>query len=101
MEKSLSWIHLSDLHMGLTAQGWLWPMVKSELHADLGRMHEKSGPLDLVLFTGDLTQAGTSDQFGRLTHELEELWQIFATLGSSPSLVCVPGNHDLVRPMRN
>lgn len=61
-------------------------------------MHDRTGPWHIVLFTGDLTQSGGQDQFVSLTKNLEELWRTFAELGSSPTFVCVPGNHDLARP---
>lgn len=56
------------------------------------------GNFDLVLFSGDLTNRGTSTEFQRLDEMLESLWTQFRRLGSDPVLLAVPGNHDLVRP---
>lgn len=98
MNSSFSWLHLSDLHMGLAGQKTLWPMLKQRLYEDLELMHSQSGPWDLVLFTGDLTQSGTPEEYETLTQELKELWQFLARLGSTPILLSVPGNHDLKRP---
>jgi predicted MPP superfamily phosphohydrolase len=95
---SIGWLHLTDLHLGLSGQRWLWPSVKEQFFKDLERLHAKSGPWDLVLFTGDLTQRGTKEEFDRLTETLGKLWVHLAKLGSKPVLVTVPGNHDLQRP---
>ena len=51
-----------------------------------------------MLFTGDLTQRGSEAEFALLTEQLEGLWTHLDSLGSKPSLVTVPGNHDLTRP---
>lgn len=94
----LSWLHLTDLHQGMRDQDWLWPTMRGELFEDLAKVHKHAGPWDLVLFTGDLTQRGSPDEFKRLEYTLRELWAHFETLGSHPLLLAVPGNHDLVRP---
>lgn len=95
---SISWLHLTDLHMGMGPQRLLWPDVKEDFYGDLKVLHAKSGPWDLVLFTGDLTQNGTAKEFKKLGATLDDLWAHLKTLGSMPALVMVPGNHDLVRP---
>ncbi|MBA3546490.1 MAG: AAA-like domain-containing protein [Nannocystis sp.] len=96
--RSFGWLHFTDLHQGLDAQGWLWPGVREILFADLAKLHERCGPWDFVLFSGDLTQRAAPEEFERLTQTLTALWDHLKTLGSTPSLLAVPGNHDLVRP---
>ncbi len=96
--RSFGWLHLTDLHQGLDAQGWLWPGVREALLADLERLHDRCGPWDLVLFTGDLTQRGSAAEFARLNATLQQLWDHLRALGSTPALLAVPGNHDLARP---
>ena len=96
--RSFGWLHFTDLHQGLDAQGWLWPGVREILFADLEKLHERCGPWDLVLFSGDLTQRAAPEEFERLTQTLTQLWEHLKALGSTPSLLAVPGNHDLVRP---
>lgn len=98
MKSTLRWLHITDLHCGMGEGRRLWPNVKEQFFEDLAHVHERSGPLDLVLFTGDLTQRGTAKDFTELGEELDELWEELAKLGSRPALVAVPGNHDLVRP---
>lgn len=96
--RSFGWLHFTDLHQGLDAQGWLWPGVREILFADLEKLHERCGPWDLVLFSGDLTQRAAREEFERLSVTISQLWEHLAKLGSTPSLLAVPGNHDLVRP---
>jgi predicted MPP superfamily phosphohydrolase len=98
---SIGWLHLTDLHQGLTGQRWLWPAVRSEFFRDLEVLHKKSGPWDLVLFTGDLTQSGKAEEFKELGKTLEKLFERLKSLGSTPAFISVPGNHDLARPAVN
>lgn len=95
-----SWLHFTDLHNGMKEQSWLWPSVREIFFDDLKKLHEKCGPWDLVLFTGDLTQRGSAEEFQKVNELLHQLWEHFKKLGSSPQLLAVPGNHDLVRPKR-
>jgi hypothetical protein len=95
----LGWLHISDLHVGMTAQGWMWPTLKTRFLTDLDELYGHSGPWDFVLFSGDLSQRGDLREFDRLTGILQEIWAHLETLGSKrPILFCVPGNHDLLRP---
>ena len=92
------WLHLSDLHRGMSTQGALWPNLESQLFKDLTALHETAGPWDAIFFTGDLVQRGSSSDYVKLTETLNRLYEKLAKLGSSPVLLAVPGNHDLVRP---
>jgi tetratricopeptide (TPR) repeat protein/predicted phosphodiesterase len=94
----ISILHISDLHFGMKGARTLWPTLKTLFHEDIRRIHRKSGPWEAVIFSGDLTQTGSSQEFSDLTRELVELWETFASLGFKPEFIVVPGNHDLVRP---
>lgn len=98
--KSFNWLHLTDLHFGQKDQDSLWPNVREVFWSDLERLHEKSGPWDAVLFTGDLVQSGSEAEFAELEDKvLGPLWAHFAKFGTrNPVLLTVPGNHDLLRP---
>jgi predicted MPP superfamily phosphohydrolase len=98
MNTHFGWLHLTDLHFGMSGQKWLWPNIREEFFRDLEKLHRKSGPWDLVLFTGDFVQKGGADEFEKLNEMLDGLWEHLRKLGSDPVLVGVPGNHDLVRP---
>jgi hypothetical protein len=98
--QTFTWLHLTDLHFGLKDQGFLWPNLRQPFFDDLDRLRELTGPWDAVLFTGDLTQQGKSDEFQRMQAEfLDRLWQKLHELDSGEAkLLAVPGNHDLFRP---
>jgi predicted MPP superfamily phosphohydrolase len=98
---SLSWLHLTDLHRGLPGQRARWSSVRQAFYDDLSRLAARAGPWDLVLFTGDLTQRGSADEFALLDETLYALFDHLRALGSTPTLVTVPGNHDLARPRVN
>src|SRR5262249_997673 len=63
---SFGWLHLTDLHFGMTGLKPLWPSIKDEFFKDLDKLHGTAGPWDLVLFTGDFVQSGRKDQFQNL-----------------------------------
>ncbi len=94
----LGWLWISDLHVGDTLGPSLWPLAEDEFRRDIERVHRLAGPFDFVLCTGDLVQTGAASEFSALTEKLEGLFDHLASLGSSPVLVVVPGNHDLSRP---
>lgn len=95
---AIRWLHLTDLHVGATIPT-TWPSLRAKLEEDLERtLRHLGGPLDLVLFTGDLVQRGTAEEYKQLDDVLDHLWRVLANLGSAPVLFAVPGNHDLVRP---
>lgn len=98
MSESINWILLTDLHLGLDDQSWLWPKVKHDLFKDLVRMKDQIGGWDLVFFTGDFVQAGNHAEYDLLNKEIDELWKVFSKAGCSPYICPVPGNHDLIRP---
>ncbi len=98
MPECFTWLHLTDLHAGMKNQDWLWPDIKEKFFEDLKKLIEKSGPADLVLFTGDLTQKGSAEEFEQVDSILNELWKVLQESGSEPVFLAVPGNHDLLRP---
>jgi hypothetical protein len=95
-----SWLHLTDFHYGLKGQDSLWPNLREAFFDDLPKLHKLSGPWQAVLFTGDLVQSGSSEQFSEMQSEvLDRVWKELQKLGSGDAiLLAVPGNHDLVRP---
>jgi hypothetical protein len=95
--QSFNILHLTDLHYGLKVQDSLLPSVRESFKRDLLAI-ESTGPWDLVIFTGDLVQSGTEEQYQKLNAFLKDLWQIFADRNCRPALVSIPGNHDLSRP---
>ncbi|HYP28789.1 MAG TPA: tetratricopeptide repeat protein, partial [Blastocatellia bacterium] len=92
---SIGWLHLTDLHQGQGSQSWLWPNVREKFYDDIEILHNESGPWDLVFFTGDLTFSGGQQEYAELNITLGKLWRRLKVLGSTPTLLPVPGNHDL------
>jgi len=97
---NFNWLHLSDLHVGMQSQEWLWPRFEKEFLEDLSRLHDKAGPWHLILFTGDLVRAGDSAEFNRFDGILNTIFDSLRGLGSEATLVTLPGNHDLLRPSK-
>jgi hypothetical protein len=98
MDSRFSWLHLSDLHVGVHGQKWLWPNLKDKIYEDIEHLIERNGCVDLVIFSGDLTQRGAVEEFDLLTKILKEIWALFEKHSCAPKFFCVPGNHDLCRP---
>lgn len=96
--QGVNFMHLSDLHVGMSNQGWLWPSFKKAFIDDIKNLHRKLGAWDVVVFSGDLAQKATVAEYLSLTEILKEIWSVFRELGFSPVLFPVPGNHDLTRP---
>lgn len=92
----LTWLHLTDLHVGMGPDAHLWPNARQQVQADIRALKQKLGLIDFVFFTGDITQKGTEDEFMRAAKEIEELLDLAGS--PRPKFVCVPGNHDLKLP---
>ncbi|MGA2114541.1 MAG: caspase family protein [Bryobacteraceae bacterium] len=95
---TFSWLHLTDLHLGMDQQSSLLPALKDRFFEDLKSLHDRCGDWDLVIFSGDLTQSGKVEEYEQLDLFLGQMWERFRLLGCKPSFLAVPGNHDLVRP---
>jgi predicted MPP superfamily phosphohydrolase len=95
---SISWLHLSDLHLGQKDTKHLWPTFKTEFYRDIDRLSTKVSGWDLIFFTGDMVQTGAQIEFDEASKELEALWHKLTKAGSAPHFICIPGNHDLERP---
>ncbi|OLT59769.1 hypothetical protein BJP37_12755 [Moorena bouillonii PNG] len=78
--------------------GDLWPNIEEIFFEDLEYLCETVGPLDLVMFTGDITQRGSKSEFQQVDKLLTNFWNKFRQIGFEPKFLAVPGNHDLVRP---
>lgn len=77
---------------------WLWPNFKKIFTDDLERICKEVGGFDTLIFSGDLTQRGSPQEYDTLTALLGELYEQFDKWGTAPLFFPVPGNHDLVRP---
>lgn len=103
-------LHLSDLHFGADygfllrrddiSIGEKRNTLTQSLDEDLRRIHAKDD-IGLVVITGDLTTKGDwSDRTrGDILHEFGELTKALSL--SKEDVVCLPGNHDIVRYPEN
>jgi len=92
------WLHLSDIHVGMSEQDRVWPRSATVLLDDLETAHKKTGGFDVVVFSGDLAQRGSPAEFDGFQVILDRVLDRLAQLGPKPPVVTVPGNHDLARP---
>ncbi|MGY4641662.1 metallophosphoesterase family protein [Pseudomonas sp. TE24901] len=95
---TFSWLHVSDLHAGMKDASHLWPQIRTQILKDLRRHLVEHGAIDLVVFSGDLTQMAKEEEFAAVLSDLREFWAVFSEYETCPKLVVVPGNHDLTRP---
>ena len=93
--KSISFLHFSDLHLGLNSQSTLISKFKDDLFQDIRKVHSYNGDWDIVFFTGDFVQSGRKEEYDQVTIFLKDLWNVFNELGCDPIFIGVPGNHDL------
>ncbi|MEM9120095.1 MAG: leucine-rich repeat domain-containing protein [Cyanobacteria bacterium P01_F01_bin.56] len=106
MARTLTWLHLSDLHACKPRTGWDAKPVTDSLCADLKKMQEQQGLRpDLIFFTGDAAfgQIGSqrgemiADQFREAHDFLETVRNSFAPAIEQRNVFLVPGNHDVNR----
>lgn len=105
MPRTITWLHLSDLHACLPRSGWDAKRVLEALRADLKLLHSKHGLRpDLIFFTGDAAFGhisnkrgeAISDQFREADDFLTGVRQSFGNLEiPKRNVFLVPGNHDV------
>jgi predicted phosphodiesterase len=94
---TLSWLHLSDLHLRGT-----------ETSVDIGHFHDmltdiqkeikkEKLSLDAVFFTGDVAFSGQVEQYNRAAGWFDEILEACGLAGRRDRFFVVPGNHDVNR----
>ena len=98
---AFNWLHLTDLHWGLTGQKHLWPTIRQKFFESLERSTVgRRNPGTPCCSPATLSRKGRRREFDDLENEvLGPLWEYFRQLGCNPVLLAVPGNHDLQRPV--
>lgn len=106
MTKTITWLHISDLHAGSKNFNWDAKDVISGLIDDLKHLYntENLRP-DLIFFTGDIAfgqianEKGKrlSDQYILAQEFLEEVMNAFTPRIPLNNVFLVPGNHDINR----
>ena len=94
MANTLTWLHLSDLHMRPDALDDLGVVLEA-LWRDLpAQIAEVGGKLDFIAFTGDIAYSGKEEEY-KLAEEHFFQPLLKATELSPLGLFVVPGNHDV------
>lgn len=97
---TFNFLHFSDLHLGNKSLNHPWPDLEEKLFSDIGYLIQESGPVDIVLLTGDLVQTGDRAEFDLVDKLLGSMWNKLGGFGCRPLFLAVPGNHDLRRPAK-
>jgi 3',5'-cyclic AMP phosphodiesterase CpdA len=93
-----TWLHFSDLHVGMSGQSDIWPRFQTVLADDFDRLADRIGKIDLVVFSGDLAQRGVATEFKRFDEIINRTLDALSKRMPTPPIVALPGNHDLQRP---
>lgn len=96
-ERTFGWLHISDQHIGAKTTGHLWPQVREQFLSDLKAHVKRNGEIDLIVFSGDIVQKGDPTEYAQAKTEIKKIIDALTSVGSSPKLFVVPGNHDLSR----
>ena len=97
MTKEISYIHFSDLHIGQKWSNQYLPNAKDIILDDLRHVIGLLKGLDIVFFTGDMVQSGTSSEYDDFMEWFGDIKDSISKLGYDPYYLFVPGNHDLQR----
>lgn len=94
MERTLSWIHISDLHL-TTGDTYDQDVVVESLLKDVEKQRNGNEEADCIFLTGDLAYGGKQEEFAVARRFVTGLSQ--ASGIGVESIFCVPGNHDVNR----
>lgn len=97
MEKDLTYIHFSDLHIGDKIAKPFLSHIKAELLKDVKYVSSELGRIDVIFMTGDLVQSGDAAEYVAFEGFMNSVMEILKSIGSNPYVFFVPGNHDLER----
>ena len=90
----ISWLHLSDLHIG--KDSFNETVVLDSLLDDVKKtIKEKAIHLDFIFITGDISFSGQKDQYNTAKQFINRLSKITGV--EKNSIITVPGNHDVDR----
>jgi predicted phosphohydrolase len=102
-KRPIHWLHLSDLHFGARGEEVLH-QANTEFFQGIKRLANiQATPPDIVLLSGDIAFSGKPEQYEQADVFLSTLWEVLRDVygNCNPILLCVPGNHDLIRPTRS
>jgi hypothetical protein len=94
--RTFNWIHLSDLHLGASIDGWkmdhqrILSAIMHDLRRRRPRMH-----FDKMFVTGDISSCGAAEEYAQAMDALRSLAAVCDL--SLEQVRLVPGNHDVQR----
>jgi predicted phosphodiesterase len=94
---TLTWLHLSDLHMRRDELDNL-RVVLDALWEDIPAQIDELGGLDFIAFTGDIAHSGKAEEYA-LAEEYFFRRLLQVTDLTADKLFIVPGNHDVDRDL--
>ena len=100
---SITWLHISDLHMCGPMTGWDANRILASLKDDFKKLQDQHQLCpDLIFVTGDIAYGEIpgypiDEQFQEAGTLLEEIRESFSTSISIDNVFIVPGNHDVNR----
>jgi len=96
---TFTWLHLTDLHVGMSVGRAQWPAAEFNVLEDLARcVRQLNTSIEAIFFTGDLTQRGSANEYAEFDQILLKIRKAIADAGGGqPAFIAVPGNHDLDR----
>lgn len=103
--KTITWLHLSDLHFCSPKTGWEARHILKTLQSDLKLLEDNGLHPDLIFFTGDAAYGHLGPEQGKSIESqligakefFEEVRGIFSPPVSVENFFIVPGNHDVNR----
>jgi calcineurin-like phosphoesterase family protein len=100
MSELITWLHISDLHCGQEDNDWMSRIVNEfcdELPSII-QSKELSYP-DFILVTGDLAYSGVESEYKIFDSTILKIKKCLS--GWNPTIISVPGNHDLNRRLKS
>ena len=95
MERTFTWLHLSDFHLRAGNQ-YDQNVVIASLLADINNQREQRNvTADAIFLTGDIAFSGKAEEYQVARDFIEELGKVSGVELSN--VFCVPGNHDVDR----
>ncbi|HLP57490.1 MAG TPA: metallophosphoesterase, partial [Candidatus Deferrimicrobium sp.] len=108
--QTITWLHLSDLHLCNPKSGWEAGKILKKLQDDFKKLHDDEGLTpDMIFFTGDVVFGDLGKEKGKqIVEQFEDAAQFFDNIRASFSpeipkerVFIVPGNHDVNRSKTN
>jgi hypothetical protein len=91
-------LHISDAHFGQKGMAADWPSLRERLFEDLRYLIGRTGALDLIVFTGDIANRASQQEYVLASEFLQDLGELALTEADVvPVFASVPGNHDVQR----